>query len=135
ESRFASEVQMSSHDLWETTRGFSEAIEGYSPEIHATLVGIAEGADVSLEKVVLLNSRTEILYSNGPPSELEGACTTGAVRGDRSSTGHTYILQNWDWRNNLTDQTFILGTEDEEGHQTLTLTEAGMLAKSGMNSA
>lgn len=135
ESRFTSEVQMSSHDMWETTRGFSEAIEGYSPEIHATLVGIAEGADISLEKIVLLNSRTEILYSNGSPSELEGACTTGAVRGDRSSTGHTYILQNWDWRNNLTDQTFILGTEDEEGHRTLTLTEAGMLAKSGMNSA
>jgi isopenicillin-N N-acyltransferase-like protein len=45
------------------------------------------------------------------------------------------MLQNWDWRNNLSDQTFLLGTEDEEGHRTLTLTEAGMLAKSGISSA
>jgi hypothetical protein len=72
ESRFAHETQMSSHDLTETARAFSAAIEGYSPEIHATLVGIAEGAEVALEKIVLLNSRTEILYSNGPPSELDG---------------------------------------------------------------
>lgn len=135
ESRFALETQMSSHDLAETARGFSAAIAGYSPEIHETLVGIAEGAEVALEKIVLLNSRTEILYSSGPPSELDGACTTGAVRGDRSATGHTYVLQNWDWRANLTSQTFLLGTEDEEGHRTLTLTEAGMLAKSGISSA
>lgn len=135
ESRFARETQMSSHDLTETARGFSAAIEDYSPEIHATLVGMAEGAEVALEKIVLLNSRTEILYSSGPPSELDGACTTGAVRGDRTATGHTYVLQNWDWRDNLTAQTFLLGTEDEEGHRTLTLAEAGMLAKSGISSA
>lgn len=135
ESRFAHETQMSSHDLTETARRFSTAIEDYSPEIHATLEGISEGAEVALEKIVLLNSRTEILYSSGQPSELDGACTTGAVRGDRSATGHTYVLQNWDWRDNLSDQTFLLGTEDEEGHRTLTLTEAGMLAKSGISSA
>lgn len=135
ETRFARETQMSSHDLTETARDFSAAIEGYAPDIHATLVGMAEGAEVALEKIVLLNSRTEILYSSGPPSELDGACTTGAVRGDRSLSGHTYVLQNWDWRDNLTEQTFLLGTEDEEGHRTLTLAEAGMLAKSGVNSA
>jgi isopenicillin-N N-acyltransferase-like protein len=135
ESRFASETQLSKNDLVETAREFSEAIEGYSPQIHATLAGIAEGAEIALEKIVLLNSRTEILYRSGQPSERHGACTTGAVRGDRSATGHTYVLQNWDWRDNLSAQTFLLGTEDEEGHRTLTLAEAGMLAKSGVSSS
>lgn len=135
ETRFAVETGLSQPEQREIALRFSNAVSGYSPDIHATLRGMAEGADVSLERIILLNARTEILYSQDRLTEQDGACTTGAVLSERSSTRHTYVLQNWDWRDNLTEQTFLLGTEDEEGFRTLTLTEAGMLAKSGLNSS
>lgn len=135
EERFAVETGLSAHELETIADRFSAAISAYSPAIHATLQGMAEGAEVPLHRLVLLNARTEILYGSGRLTEQDGACTTGAVRSDRSSTGHTYVLQNWDWRDNLTGQTFLLGTEDEDGHRILTLTEAGMLAKSGVSSS
>lgn len=135
ETRFSAEAGMSAHDLRELAARFSTSIGAYSPDIYATLQGMAIGADVALERIVLLNARTEVLYSKGRLGEQDGACTTGAVLPGRSSTGHTYVLQNWDWRDNLADQTFLLATEDGEGFRTLTLTEAGMLAKSGINSA
>lgn len=135
ETRFAVETGLSKHEQRELANGFSTAISVYSPDIYDTLRGMAEGAGVSLERIVLLNARTEVLYSQGRLTEQDGACTTGAVLPERSSTGHTYVLQNWDWRDNLSEQTFLLGTEDNDGFRTLTLTEAGMLAKSGVNSA
>lgn len=135
EDRFTVEAGLGAHDRKELATRFSTAIAEYSPTIHSTLQGMADGAEVPLQQIVLLNARTEVLYGQGRTTEQDGACTTGAVLAERSSTNHTYVLQNWDWRNNLTEQTFLLGTEDSEGFRTLSLTEAGMLAKSGVNSA
>ena len=55
--------------------------------------------------------------------------------GTHTANGHTLLAQNWDWHPDQRDAMVLLTTTDESGHRVLALTEAGMLAKTGLNSA
>jgi isopenicillin-N N-acyltransferase-like protein len=57
------------------------------------------------------------------------------VLGTHTATGHLLMGQNWDWSPDQRDAMLLLETTDERGHRVLTLAEAGMLAKTGLNSA
>lgn len=114
---------------------YAAIVGDFSPATATLLGAMAEAAGVRADELHLLNARSEVLYGSAPLSEQDGACTTGAVLGSHTADGHTYLLQNWDWRYNLRDQIYLLATEDPDGHQVLTLAEAGMTAKAGLNSA
>jgi isopenicillin-N N-acyltransferase like protein len=114
---------------------YARIVADFSPGTAQLLDAMAEAAGVTRQQVHLLNARSEVLYGTSAPSEADGACTTGAVLGSHTSDERTYLLQNWDWRYNLRDQIYLLATEDPDGHQILTLAEAGMTAKAGINSA
>jgi isopenicillin-N N-acyltransferase-like protein len=89
---------------------------------------------VDVDEIYALNGRTELIYSANPdagPSE----CTAIAVLGERSATGHTLLAQNWDWHPDQRPYALLLDTTDERGRRVLALTEAGMLAKAGLNDA
>jgi isopenicillin-N N-acyltransferase-like protein len=94
------------------------------------LDGLAEGAGVAVEEIYALNGRTELLYGSAPCE-----CTSIGVLDSRTATGHTLLAQNWDWHPAQRPYTLLLGTRDERGFAVLTLAEAGMLAKAGVNSA
>ncbi|WP_219461983.1 C45 family autoproteolytic acyltransferase/hydolase [Nonomuraea rhizosphaerae] len=104
----------------------------YDPAIAGMLEGLAEGAGVRVEHVTALNARTELLYGTGYRDE---GCTSVAVLPQYTRDGHTLLAQNWDWHPEQQPVTFLLATRDTEGFAVLTLAEAGMLAKSGLNSA
>ena len=61
--------------------------------------GIADGAGVPFDAILVLNCRSELMFaaarSKGetPPGE----CTSFAVTPEASSDGHTLLGQNWDW--------------------------------------
>ncbi len=107
----------------------------YHPRIADLLDGVAAGARVPRELVFALNARTELLCpAGGPPDGADGGCTSIGVLGTHTAGGHLLLGQNWDWYPDQRDTMVLLHTTDERGHRVLTLTEAGMLAKTGLNS-
>jgi isopenicillin-N N-acyltransferase-like protein len=95
--------------------------------------GIARGAGRPFSEILALNARTEIL----PPSFLTGAdngeCTAIAVSPSASATGEPLLAQNWDWVGSQRDALVVLRVLEGDAPACLTLTEAGMLAKIGIN--
>ncbi len=90
-----------------------------SDDEHEELHGIATGAGVSVKELLAVNARTEL--------------TSG--RHECSVVGQDNVLaQNWDWHPDLQEST-LLWIVRENGGWFATLTEAGMLAKIGMNDA
>jgi isopenicillin-N N-acyltransferase-like protein len=117
-------------DRW--GRRYHALAEDYDPGIAAMLEGMAAGSGQSLARIAALNARTELLYGTGYRDE---GCTSLAVLPSHTRDGHTLLAQNWDWHPEQADVTFLLATRDPSGFTVLSLTEAGMLAKSGLNSA
>ncbi|WP_049560391.1 C45 family autoproteolytic acyltransferase/hydolase [Nonomuraea sp. SBT364] len=111
---------------------YLEVARAYDPRIAAMLEGLAAGAGQPIEHITALNARTEMLYGTGYRDE---GCTSVAVIGKHTRDGHTLLAQNWDWHPEQGPVTFLLATRDTEGFSVLSLAEAGMLAKSGLNSA
>ena len=130
--RFRDEAGLSAADVRRWGGRYREVAGQYDAEIRATLDGMAEGAGQPVEYVYALNARTEMLYGS---AYREEGCTSLAVLGSRTADGHTLLAQNWDWNAEQGPVTFLLATRDAEGFSVLTLAEAGMLAKSGLNSA
>ncbi|WP_199183312.1 C45 family peptidase [Cryobacterium sp. Y82] len=130
--RYRNEAKLSDSDIHRWGSTYYKAVEDFDPRISAMLMGVSEGSGIPVETITALNARTELLYGTGYRDE---GCTSYAVLPERMGTAHTVIGQNWDWRSEQRDVTFLLATRDTEGFSVLTLTEAGMLAKSGLNSA
>lgn len=108
-------------------------IQDYAPHLVEEIRGIAEGADVSLDEILALNCRTEILSMDTIPAY--GECTAVFVAPEASADGHTLVAQNWDWANVLRGGAVLLQVEQPNVPTVLTLTEAGMVGKIGLNSA
>lgn len=116
-------------------RRFIPAIEGYDSEIMEEIRGIADGAGVSLEEVVALNSRYEFIWSKMAVEHgRAGGCTSIAVAPDATSNGHTLIGQNWDYKPQLSGRCIILDIAQDGGPNIVTHVEAGTVAKMGLNS-
>jgi isopenicillin-N N-acyltransferase like protein len=107
----------------------------------AEMRGIAEGAGVSFGDVLALNLRTEILFSGKarkiataraaeagrPPAECTSFCD---LRGAEPIAG-----QNWDWIPFSHDTVVVLESVPDRGPRWVSVVEAGLLAKFGMNAA
>lgn len=130
--RFRDEAGLGDADVRRWGGRYRDVAGQYDADIRATLDGLAEGAGQPVEYIYALNARTEMLYGSAYKEE---GCTSLAVLGTRTADGHTLLAQNWDWNAEQGPVTFLLATRDTEGFSVLTLAEAGMLAKSGLNSA
>ncbi len=105
--------------------------------------GIAEGADVPLSHIALMNARTELLKLAGQPALRAGllaergaeGCTTIIVQPERTPDGVLIHAHNWDWKASCADACIILRIRNDNGPDILTFTEAGGLARFGFNSA
>jgi isopenicillin-N N-acyltransferase-like protein len=136
--RFAQEAGLDQAAVRAAGAAFRSTTLALLPRIAAALDGVAEGAGVSVEDVYALNARSELIYGRTPPvvpDGPDGGCTAVGVLGTHSAAGHVLIGQNWDWHPDQRDAMVLLATRDERGQSALTLAEAGMLAKTGVNSA
>jgi len=109
---------------------FREQTREIHPRIAAMLDGVAEGSGVNIDEIYALNARTELLYGTATATE----CTSLGVLDSHTTSGHTLLAQNWDWHPAQRPYALLLATRDERGFVVLTLAEAGMLAKAGLNS-
>ncbi|KAK2601513.1 hypothetical protein N8I77_010960 [Diaporthe amygdali] len=93
------------------------------------MTGVAEGASLSLEDILVLNTRSEIMFGNAGDG-----CT--AFSWKSPTTSSSWLAQNWDFhlsaRENLIAQTIIRSSDAPVISQII---EAGMLGKIGLNSA
>lgn len=78
--------------------------------------------------------------SSRPPSVADataddGECTTAAASGAATASGTTLLAQTWDWQGDQRAACILLRVRAPGEPELLTMTEAGMVAKTGMNSA
>ena len=102
--------------------------------------GIAEGAGLDEADVLAINVRTEVMFAAKAReatggSRRPGECSAFVVLPERSAAGHTLIGQNWDWLLHAFDTCVVLEVQRDDGPDYVTVVEAGLLAKTGMNSS
>ena len=128
--------------IHELARAFIPKMEAYEPVYLEEMHGIAKGAGFQVEDIAFLNARTEIvkLGTNAAMREklgveLSDECTSALALPEATADGTVMIGQNWDWKLECAESTVVLRIRREDGPDVLTFTEAGGLARSGMNSA
>ena len=125
---------------WERVRKeaarFAAPIAAYDERYLEEIIGIAEGAQLPVEDLLAINVRTEVMFSakareaSGGP--LDG-CSAVAVLPSASATGHTLLAQNWDWLDATRETVVVLEAEPDDGPAYVSIMEAGLLAKMGLN--
>lgn len=110
-----------------------KSIEKYAPDILNEMRGIASGANLTLEEVAAINCRSELLARAADTIIVE--CTALFAAPEVTTNGEALLAQNWDWYDQFRGGTVLLRVEQPGKPTVLTLTEAGMVGKIGMNSA
>lgn len=120
---------------------FLTEIEAFDSLYIEEMRGIALGAGVDLLDVAMVNARTELLRLGRDQARAQmldhnpDGCTGAIVLPRMSSTGRLLHGQNWDWKAECAETGVVLRIRRDDGPDILTFTEAGGLARSGMNSA
>jgi len=113
-------------------------IEKFDPAYVEEMRGIAEGANEPFAAVVLMNARTEMVVAarkQQAAKHFPDGCTAALALPEASADGVLLHGQNWDWRAECAETGVVLRIRRDDGPDILTFTEAGGLARSGMNSA
>jgi isopenicillin-N N-acyltransferase-like protein len=110
---------------------FIPAIKETAPHLLEEIRGIAEGAECDMHEIVAINARTELMYGITHRPE----CTSIAISAEASADGHIRVAQNWDWHPSLVGTLVLWLVKRSDGPDLLTLTEAGIVGKIGINAA
>src|SRR6266576_5001820 len=129
---------------WATVRReaarYEKPIAAFRPAYLDEIRGIAEGAGLDRGDVLAINVRTEVMFAAkarqaaGQQRAPDG-CTAFAVVPAPGAGGSTLIGQNWDWLPHTSETVVVLEARQDEGPDFVTVVEAGLLAKTGMNSS
>lgn len=140
------------HTAQREARRYVPVIEQHAPDLLEEMRGIAEGAAVPFATIVALNVRTELLagwradvahagyqaaFARNRAADVPqpGECTTLAALPGATKNGAPLLAQTWDWYGEQRAACLLLRIEAPGAPTILTLTEAGILAKIGVNSA
>jgi isopenicillin-N N-acyltransferase like protein len=111
----------------------SRAIKDYAPLIMDEMEGMAEGAGLRLEEIVLLNLHEELYHRSPlPPPEH---CTAIAAGPPDTHDGRTYVGQNWDWMESVYGLSSVLLWRRPEGPSVLAYSYPGLWVGAGLNAA
>ncbi|MGO2111627.1 MAG: C45 family autoproteolytic acyltransferase/hydrolase [Pseudoclavibacter sp.] len=115
--------------------GCAEQTATHAPEVFAELEGVAEGAGLSLDEVVTLNARTEVLALLRPEG---GECSTAVylpAGAAGAEGGSPRTIQTWDWLDALSADTLVRSQPGAGGMRIVSFAEFGQVAKIGVNSS
>lgn len=107
------------------------AIEAYNLDFIEEMEGVAKGAGVDFEDILVLNTRSEIALTGN--RTFSDGCTAIAVTPPHSKD--TIIGQNWDWKQSQSKSLLLLEIEQEGKPSIKMITEGGIIGKIGFNSA
>ena len=115
-------------------------IKEYAPHLLSEMEGLAQGSSVEADSLLALNCRTEILPPNFLQHAMASAGHTGDVHANECTSlafardkSPVWLAQNWDWVSLQRDALIVLHAKPENAPAYITVTEAGMLAKIGIN--
>jgi isopenicillin-N N-acyltransferase-like protein len=136
---------------WATVRReaarFEAPVQAFRPAYVEELRGIADGAGLDLADVLAINVRTEVMYAaqarHAPRQAPEttktpktpAECSAFACVPAPGQPGPALIGQNWDWLLHSAQTIVVLEVRQDDGPDFVTVVEAGLLAKAGMNAA
>lgn len=124
-------------EIHRLAREFAPHVGAFDPAYLEEMQGIADGAGVALEDIVLVNCRTEMMF--GATTMLEkqknDGCTAAIVLPEAAEGGTLIHGHNWDWREQCVDTGVVLRIRRGDGPDILAFAEAGALARHGMNAA
>ena len=129
---FLEQANITWNNALEIAGTFVPLIQGYDEESIEEVRGISEGAECEFNAIIALNCRTEIMFSSGISPD---GCTAVAVLPEASRNNHTLIGQNWDWKESCLQSAILLEIRRKSGLNSFNFVEAGMVGRSGMNSA
>ena len=127
---FLKEMGYSWGEVVELAKGFTAYLTGKMDDLLEEAKGIAQGAGVPFEEIMVLNTRYELLKF--PKAAHE--CTGFAVLPEASEKGETIMGQNWDTMDFVGKGVYVLHIDEGNGTRILGLTEPGQLIRNGMNS-
>ena len=122
---------------------YEAPIAAFEPRYVEEMRGIAEGAGTDLLDVLSINVRTEVMFAAKARAaedsrgdvRRQGECSAFAILPAASADGHTLIGQNWDWLLHCFDTVVVLEAQQDDRPNFVSVVEAGLLAKTGMNSS
>ncbi len=123
---------------------FEAPIAAYRPQYLAEMRGIADGAGLDFADVLAINVRTEVMFAAKARQAAAGAgpartgppeCSAFAVAPAPGRPGPTLLGQNWDWLPHTAETVVVLESRQDDAPDFVTVVEAGLLAKTGMNSS
>jgi len=121
---------------WETARSralsFVEPIKAFDADLLEEMRGVAAGAGVEFEDILILNVRSEILFMKGnAPAE---GCTAIGIVPELTKENRLLHAQTWDWIPAQEPAMIVLRITQMNKPKILMLTEAGIIGKIGLNS-
>jgi hypothetical protein len=111
----------------------AESVKAYSQELHDELEGIAEGAAIDLEEVVLITLHEELNHKGALPKVPH--CTALAVGPPFTKHGETLVGQTWDWMQTVYGLSRVMHWQRDNGPSVLAYGFPGMFCGAGLNSA
>ncbi|WP_078593940.1 C45 family autoproteolytic acyltransferase/hydolase [Evansella clarkii] len=128
ERMFKGIVGLSWEEATEMAKGHLEAIESYQVDYIEEMQGIAKGAGVKFEDILVLNARSEIALTKNATD----GCTSLAIM--KPLGANTYLGQNWDWRPSQINSLLLTKIEQKYKPDICMVTEGGIIGKIGFNS-
>lgn len=132
-SAFNDQAKLSLADVRERARAYANEIEAIDADILAELKGIAAGSRQTLEDIVAINCRTELLYGALAGREAATECTTIVALPEATRDGRILIAKNWDWREPCVDTVVVLRIRQRGKPALCMIVEAGMVGRDGLN--
>ncbi len=117
--------------LLQRARAFLPQLEAFAPHLVEEVRGIADGAKLSFEEVLLANVRAEVTGVDGG----EGGCTSFAVGRRATADGSIIAGQNNDQNPANQEMLIVLHVQPDRGPAMLMCTFAGLVGYPGINSA
>jgi hypothetical protein len=113
----------------------TKAVKEYSPAIMEELEGMAQGAGIGVEEIVLITMHEETAgHKDGKLPPVQHCTAIGAAPPD-TKDGRTYVGQNWDWMASVYGQSQMLLWKRPEGPSLITYSYPGLWVGAGLNSA
>lgn len=113
---------------------FRKVICKYDWDLYKEMEGIASGAGLSVDDIIFLNVRTELMNAVWNKASLvKEGCTSIFVGTERTDNNKIYMAQTWDWIEASKEVIIMLHSNDRKGHQFITVTEAGIIGSMGIN--
>jgi hypothetical protein len=109
-----------------------EVVRGECPMVAEEIQGIAEGAGLGFDEIILINLHEELYHRTELPKK--GHCTAVAVAPPASGDGRTYVGQTWDWMRSVAGKSRIIEWRRDDGASVLAYGFPGMPMGAGVNS-